>query len=142
MRRYVIVPEVALQLAQREAVLSAGHQLLAPTLFRSQTLSLLYRSVRTGAITRGDADRQLDYVRALRLRLLGDRVLQAVTWKVAEKLGWPDTFDAEYIALTQLQADALIVLDKNLANAAGTLVEIASIDDLLREGNESRSRQR
>ncbi len=29
----------------------------------------------------------------------------------AQWLDWPDTFDAEYVALTQLQADALITLD-------------------------------
>jgi hypothetical protein len=40
------------------------------------------------------------YVRGLRIRLLGDRVLQDAAWKVADQLGWPDTFDAEYVALT------------------------------------------
>jgi hypothetical protein len=38
-------------------------------------------------------------------------VLQSVAWKIADQIGWPDTFDAEYVALTQLQADALITLD-------------------------------
>jgi hypothetical protein len=50
----------------------------------------------------------------LRIRLLGDRVLQNVVWKAAGLLGWPDTFDAEYVALTQLHADALITLDRHL----------------------------
>ncbi len=34
------------------------------------------------------------------LRLLGDRVLQGLAWKIADQLRWPDTFMAEYIALT------------------------------------------
>jgi predicted nucleic acid-binding protein len=67
----------------------------------------------------------------LRLRLLGDRVLQSTAWRVAEQLGWDDTFAAEYIALTQLQADALITLDKKLAGAAKKLVTVAKVDDLL-----------
>lgn len=70
MTRYVISPDVALRLAHDEAVIPYEHQLLAPTLLRSQMLSLLYQAVRRGEMTRKDADRQLNYVRALRLRLL------------------------------------------------------------------------
>ena len=76
MTRYVIGPDVALRLAQDGARVPTHHQLLAPTLLRSQLLSRLYHSVRMGEITKKDAGRQLDHVRALRLRLLGDRVLQ------------------------------------------------------------------
>lgn len=46
MPRFVITPDVGLYLAEREQVVDAEHQLLAPTLFRSQTLSLLYKAVR------------------------------------------------------------------------------------------------
>lgn len=130
MTRYVIGADVALRLAQDEAVVAAEHQLLAPTLLRSQLLSLLYQAVRNGEVTGSDADRQLNYVRALRLRLLGDRVLQNVAWKIADQLGWPNTFDAEYIALTRLQADAFITLDEELANAVKGIVTIAPIDAL------------
>jgi predicted nucleic acid-binding protein len=128
--RYVIGPEVALRLARDEAVIPVGHQLLAPTLLRSQMLSLLYRAVRAGDVTRKDADRQLNYVRALRIRLLGDRVLQNVAWNVADRLGWPDTLNAEYVALTQLQADAFVTLDADLANAVAGLVKVAPIEAL------------
>jgi hypothetical protein len=40
--------------------------------------------------------------------------------KIADQLGWPDTLDAEYVALTQLQADAFITLDAELAHAVKT----------------------
>ncbi len=130
MTKYVIGPEVALRLAHDEVVIPDEHQLLAPTLLRSQVLSLLYRAVRHGGMAKKDADRQLNYVRALRIRLLGDRVLQDVAWKIADKLGWPDTLDAEYVALTQLQADAFITLDAELAHAVKGLVRIAPIEAL------------
>lgn len=81
-------------------------------------------------MTTKDADRQLNYVRALRIRLLGDRVLQNVAWKIADQLGWPDTLGAEYVALTKLQADALITLDAELAHAVKGIVMIAPIDVL------------
>lgn len=130
MARYVVGPDVALRLAHDQAVVLAEHQILAPTLIRSQMLSLLYQAVRRGEMTKQDADRQLNYVRALRIRLLGDRVLQNVAWKIADQLGWPDTFTAEYVALTQLQADAFITLDAQLAQTVRKLVTTASIDAL------------
>ncbi len=132
MTKYVIGPEVALRLARSQAKLPDQHQVLAPTLLRSQLLSLLYQAVRRGEMTRADADRSLDYVRGLRIRLLGDRVLQSTAWKIADQLGWPVTYDAEYVALTQLQADAFITLDQKLAEAVKDLVKVASIEALSR----------
>ena len=84
MTRYVIGPDVAIRLAHDEAVIRDEHQILAvPALLRSQMLSLLYQAVRRGEMTRKDAERHLNYVRGLRIRLLGDRVLQNVAWKAA-----------------------------------------------------------
>ena len=130
MARYVIGPDVALRLAHEQAVIPDEHQILAPTLLRSQLLSLLYQAVRRGDLTKKDADRRLDYVRGLRIRLLGDRVLQNVAWRIADQLGWPDTLTAEYVALTQLQADAFITLDADLADTVKGLVAIAPIEAL------------
>jgi hypothetical protein len=96
MTKYVIGPDVAILLAHNQAVIRDEHQILAPTLLRSQMLSLLYQAVHRGEMTKKDADQQLNYVRGLRIRLLGDRVLQNVAWKIADQLGWSDTFDAEY----------------------------------------------
>ena len=64
------------------------------------------------------------------MRLLGDRVLQNVAWKAAGLLGWADTFDAEYVALTQLHADALITLNRQLARAVKDLVTVEPIEAL------------
>lgn len=130
MTRYVIDPGVTLHLARSSAVVAEKAQLVAPTLLRSQVLSLLYQAVKRGEISRKEAERQLDYIRSLRIRLLGDRVLQRQAWKVAEGLSWSDTLAAEYVALTQLQADAFITLDAVLGKAVGSMVTVASIDDL------------
>jgi predicted nucleic acid-binding protein len=128
--RFVIGPDAALRLARDEAVIPAAHQIVAPTLLRSELLSLLYQAVRRDEMTKQDADRVLTYVRGMRIRLLGDRVLQNVAWKIAGRLGWPDTFAAEYIAATQLQADAFITLDRGLAEAVKGLVTTAPIEAL------------
>ena len=130
MTRYVIGPDVAIRLARDQAEIPGEHQILAPTLLRSQMLSLLYQAVHRGEMTKRDAERHLNHVRGLRIRLLGDRVLQGAAWKVAERLGWVDTLDAEYVALTQLRADALITLDDRLADAVRDLVPVAPITAL------------
>jgi predicted nucleic acid-binding protein len=131
MARYVIGPDVALRLAREKAVVAGEHRLLAPTLMRSQLLSLLFQAVRDGEMDRRAADDHLDHVRGLRIRLLGDRVLQRVAWTMAEQLGWSDTLDAEYLALTRLQADALVTLDPRLASAATSLVAIEAYATLV-----------
>lgn len=130
MTRFVIGPDVALHLAQAKAVVPAKHRLLAPTLIRSQVLAELYGRVQRGELDRQAAERQLDHLRSLNLRLLGDRVLQRLAWKIAEELGWPDTFVSEYLALTRLQADAFICLDPVLSRAVEHTVTVATFDQL------------
>jgi hypothetical protein len=131
MTRYVIEPEVALALAERGAAIPPHHRLLAPTLLRSQVLAQLFVEVRHGGLSRQEAGRRLDYLRDLRIRLLGDRVLQRAAWDVALELGWQDTFVAEYLALTKLQGDALVTRNPTLADAARKVVAVATIEDLL-----------
>ena len=64
------------------------------------------------------------------IRLLGDAVLRRRAWEVADRLGWASTYDAEYVALTQLQADAFITLDAELARSVEGIVATATLDAL------------
>jgi indolepyruvate ferredoxin oxidoreductase alpha subunit len=64
------------------------------------------------------------------MRLLGDAVLRRRAWELADTLGWPSTYDAEYVALTQLQADAFITLDRKLERAVRGIVETAPLEAL------------
>jgi predicted nucleic acid-binding protein len=125
-------PTVAIDLAISGATIPSQHSLTAPTLLRSQVLALVYESVRRGDIDQKAGREVLDGIRALRIRLLGDRTLQAHAWRVAAELNWPDTYRAEYIALTELQADALATADAELAAAASRFVETAAPADILR----------
>ncbi len=131
MTRYVIGPDAALLLAQKRAVIPATSKLLAPTLLRSQVLAQLFVQVGRGGLERREASARLDYLRGLQIRLLGDRVLQQLAWKMAERLEWPDTFVAEYLALTELRADALVIQDLELRRAAARVVPVATLEDLL-----------
>ena len=92
----------------------------------------MYESVHRGEIDDRTGRKVLDDIRGLRIRLLGDRALQDHAWRIAARLNWPDTYQAEHIALTQLQADALATADTKLAAAARAFVETVSPTDILR----------
>ena len=64
------------------------------------------------------------------MRLLGDRVSRQTAWKLAREHGWETTFDAEYLAVTLLQADALVTVDPAMAKLAEGLVPLAPLSAL------------
>jgi predicted nucleic acid-binding protein len=109
---------------------AAEHEMLAPTLLRSQTLSALHEAVYRTEIPADVALDRLKRIRALPIRLLGDAVLRRRAWDLADKLGWAGTYDAEYVALTQLQADAFVTLDADLARRVEGIVPTAAIQAL------------
>ena len=130
MTRFVVDCETLLQLAAGEVEVGRGHTLLAPTLVRSQALTALYEAARRGEISATEGIERVSRVNSLKIRFLGDKVLQRTAWRVADQLGWQTTFDAEFVALTQLQADAFVTSDAKLARAVSSLVETATIDAL------------
>lgn len=129
--RYVVTLDAALRLFRERSMVPVGTKLVAPTLLRSQAVSHLYGATLRGEIDRAEARAQLDHMRSLNIRLLGDRVLQKFAWDFAERLGWEDTLTAEYVALTKLQADAFVTLDPRLARVVGTLVPVATYEEML-----------
>jgi predicted nucleic acid-binding protein len=128
--KFVVDAGAVLHLASAEFEVSDAHELLAPTLLRSQTLSALHEAVQRGEIPADVARDRLTRVRRMKIRLLGDAVLQRRAWDLADRLGWDSTYDAEYVALTQLQADAFVTLDEELARSVEGIVATASIDAL------------
>ena len=130
MTRFVVDCGVVLELASEGFEVPAEHGLLAPTLLRSQTLSVLHEAVHAGEIAPDVALDRLASIRAIPIRLLGDAVLRRRAWDLAEQLGWASTYDAEYVAHTQLQADAFVTLDSELARRVDGVVSTAPIDAL------------
>jgi predicted nucleic acid-binding protein len=128
--KYVVDARAVLHLAREGIEVAPEHQLLAPTLIRSQTLSLMHEAVRRGELEASAAKALLARVGKMKIRLLGDGVLRRTAWTYADELGWDSTYDAEYVALTKLQGDALVTLDEDLARAVDGVVPTASIDDL------------
>ncbi len=130
MTKYVVDAGAVLHLAREGISVAPEHGLLAPTLIRSQTLSMLHEAVHRGEVEEAEAKDLLDRVGRMKIRLLGDGVLRRTAWKIADELGWDSTYDAEYVALTKLQADALVTLDDDLARRVQGVVATASIEDL------------
>ena len=130
MTKFVVDAGAVLHLATEGIEVGAEHELLAPTLLRSQVMSLLHEAVQRGEIADGVARDRLAKATKIKVRLLGDAVMRRRAWEVADQLGWWETYGAEYVALTQLQADALLTLNPDFARAAGALVTVASVDDL------------
>src|SRR6476660_4089110 len=129
--RFVVDCETLLRIAAGEAEVAAEHQLVAPTLVRSQALAALYELARRGEITRAEGLERVRRINSLKVRFLGDKVLQQQAWKVAEQLGWETTYAAEYVALTRLQADVFVTSDRELAEAVTGLVATATPDVLV-----------
>jgi predicted nucleic acid-binding protein len=132
MRNFVVDASAVLHLAGAGLQVPTAHKLLAPTLLRSQTLSALHEAVQRGELAADVARDRLDRIGRMPIRLLGDAVLRRRAWDLADRLGWASTYDAEYLALTQLQADAFVTLDAKLARKAKEIVALASIDELVR----------
>ena len=131
MAKFVVDAGAVLHLASAGFAVSEKLELLAPTLLRSQTLSALHEAAQRGEIPADVARDRLALVGRMPIRLLGDAVLRRRAWEVADRLGWPSTYDAEYVALTLLQADVLVTEDTELARSVEGIVATASPDALL-----------
>jgi indolepyruvate ferredoxin oxidoreductase alpha subunit len=128
--RFVVDCETLLRIAAGETEVATEHTLVAPTLVRSQALSALYEAARRGEISAAEGIERVTRINSMRVRFLADKVLQRTAWRVADQLGWETTYDAEFVALTQLQADVFVTSDGDLARAVSGIVETATIEAL------------
>lgn len=131
MTRFVVDSGTALRLVEEAAVVPGVHELLAPTLLRSRTLSALHEAVHAGSLSPETGRDRLARVGRLPIRLFGDAVLRRTAWSVAEQLGWASTDNAEYVALAKLRGIALVTTDATLARAVEGVVETAPYEALL-----------
>ena len=134
MARYVIDAPTLLHLVDTGLRVDPGHQLVAPNSIRSEALELLLRDVRAGKRDEAAALETHERMTEMKMRLLGDRVSRRTAWRFARQHDWDTLRDAEYLAVTRLQADALITVDPDLAAIARNCVAVAVIGDLLAPG--------
>jgi predicted nucleic acid-binding protein len=120
---------VLLGIAMGDIDVDPKHQLVAPSIVRSQVVGLLLDAVRDGSLERGEAHTQLEQLAGIKVRLLNDRVSRRVSFDLAEQHGW-DLADAEYVAVCRLQADALVTLDAMFAARVAGVVEVVPVTAL------------
>ncbi|MDH4119825.1 MAG: hypothetical protein OEW30_20775 [Acidimicrobiia bacterium] len=128
MARYVIDALTLIYLVDND--LAAAHSLVAPNSIRSEALGLLLGDVRDGTRSEQDARLAHDKITAVKIRLLGDRVSRSSAWRIARDHDWDTLRDAEYLAITRLQADALVTIDPVLAARAEGIVSVAPLHAL------------
>jgi predicted nucleic acid-binding protein len=124
MARYAIDAPTLLRIVTRNVDVK-GHQLVAPHAIRSRALTTLLQQVTTGAITEKQARELHTKLTVLQLRVLGDRTSRWLSFELAHAHGWPTTYEAEYVAIAKLQADALVTIDPALAKKARGIVPLA-----------------
>ena len=95
---------------------------------------MLLRDVRTGKRAEAAALETHERMTGIKIRLLGDRVSRRTAWQFARQHDWDTLRDAEYLAVTRLQADALVTVDRSLAAVARDIVALADFDALLTPG--------
>ena len=134
MARYVIDAPTLLHVIDHDLAIEPGHQLVARNAIRSDALQLLLDDVRAGHRDEKDALAVHQRVTELKMRLLGDRVSRSVAWQLAQEYGWADLRGAENLAITRLQADALVTVDPELAARADGVVPVAGVEVLGRTG--------
>src|SRR4030081_3951020 len=88
MTRFVVDASAVLHLASARVEVPGAHDLLAPPLLRSQTLSALHEAVQRGEIQADVARDHLARIGRMPIRLLGDGVLRRRAWELADRLGW------------------------------------------------------
>lgn len=130
MTRYAIDAPTLLRLVADNFGADVKHQLVAPNLIRSQSLSLLFEAVQQGRISEDEALQRHERMTEMKMRLLGDRVSRRTAWSIAREQRWESTYDAEYLAVAKLQADALVTIDAELLVKAQGIVPFAPLEAL------------
>jgi predicted nucleic acid-binding protein len=127
----VVDASAVVHLALRDASQRlAPHDAVAPALLRSEATSVLRQLAWRGDLHDGEAEAALERVAAAPIALEAPGSLELEAYRVAVRLGWARTYDAEYVALAARHRCALLTTDARLARRARALVEVAPLESI------------
>jgi len=104
--------------------------LVAPPLLWSEVTSAIHELRWRREISGELAAASVAKFNYLPVRLRRPAALYEEAWRLADRLGWAKTYDAEYVALARLSRCQLLTIDARMVTAVGSLVEIIGPSDL------------
>lgn len=104
--------------------------LAAPPLLWSETRSALHEQLWRRQISERQALATLDALANAPIREDRHPGLNRAAWRIADRLGWAKTYDAEYVALAELLGCRLATLDQRLRRGATRLGFVVLLNEL------------
>ena len=108
----------------------AKEQLFAPYLMWSEASSVVHELRRRKEISAELASMALQRLTETDISPRRPKGLTEEAWRIADRLGWAKTYDAEYLALARLLRCRLMTTDARLKAAGGKLVGVIGPTEL------------
>ena len=108
----------------------ARNDLVAPDLMWSEASSILHELRWYREISGELATIALDRLRSAPVSPRRPKGLVAEAWRIADRLGWAKTYDAEYLALARMLKCRLLTTDSKLKSAGSKIVDVIGPGDL------------
>lgn len=122
---------VALHLASGDLFGRVTDDLVAPALLWSEVASAVRRGVSTGRVSADLGQLTLERVLTAGIhRRAGDELYRRAV-DVATRVGWSTSYDAEYVALAQIERARLVTFDGGIRVRAAAFVEVVDLVDVL-----------
>jgi len=127
----VVDASAAVHLALRDALPRLGpHDAVAPSLLWSETTSAIRHLAWRGDLEQELAERTVRALAEAPIRREPPSSLSLDALRVAARLGWVRTYDAEYLALAERLEVPLLTLDARLSRTARELVGLVPPDSI------------
>lgn len=110
---------------------SLGAELVAPWLMLSECASALRGAVWRREITAPAGSAMLDLLLEAPVTARSHPSLHVEATRIAARLGWAKTYDAEYLALAQLLETKVVTLDARLRRGAARTGRVVALDEVL-----------
>jgi predicted nucleic acid-binding protein len=125
----VVDASAIIHLALRDALgRLEPHEPTAPALAWSEVTAALRQLAWREDITDQDAEDALARVAAAPIRIESAASVAPRAYRLAARLGWAKTYDAEYLALAEQLGCPLLTTDARLARTAKRLVGLVPLD--------------
>ena len=108
----------------------AKEQLIAPYLMWSEASSVVHELLFRNEISRDLAATAVHRLSEADISPRRPKGLTDEAWRIADRLGWTKTYDAEYLALARLLRCRLLTTDAKLKAAGSRVVEVIGPTEL------------